>query len=242
MPHNVKEYGYVSLSVETLDLLLPCQIQSRGLQQTMTVVYLDNVPISAQLPILSHLDIVLSGVLGKSPLQALENLLPTRELELAPSNGLHHVRLGRILPANGQQDLSDVDAGGHADGLAVRVPHPAGQSIRPGAAKHLVGPDDVEGVDAHPDVIPVLANGVGEVLVDGDAAGLQGLAGDLLLLVAHQVADEGKEVDGGLLRANVVDLDLGLGDTAAVTGLDVGLILLVAVAAERTTTHVDEVI
>ena len=83
-------------------------------------------------------------------------------------------------------------------------------------------------------MVPVLPHSVCEMLVDGDAAGLEGLGGDLLLLVADQVGNKWEEVHGGLLGAHVIDLDLGLGDAAAVPRLDVRLVLLVPVAAERT--------
>ena len=38
------------------------------------------------------------------------------------------------------------------------------------------------------------------MLADDDVAGLEGFGQNLLLLVAHQVGDEGKEIDGGRQR------------------------------------------
>ena len=54
-------------------------------------------------------------------------------------------------------------------------------------------------MDTDTDVVPILAHGVRQMLVDGDATCLQRLTGDLLLLIAHQMRNEGEEIDGGLL-------------------------------------------
>ena len=95
----------------------------------------------------------------------------------------------------------------------------------------------MEGVSTHPNVIALLADSLHKVLVHADAGGLERLGRDLLLLVADKVGDKGKEIDRSLLGTNVKDLDLGLGHTTAVARLNVGLILLVAVAAGGTATH-----
>ena len=57
---------------------------------------------------------------------------------------------------------------------------------------------------------------VGQVLVDGDTAGLECLRGDLLLFVTDQVGYEGEEIDGCLLGTDIVNLDLRFGHTTAV--------------------------
>jgi hypothetical protein len=220
-------------------LLLAGLVQDALLQQAPPVVDLDDVPVRRQLPGPAHGDVLLPGVLGEAPLEALEDLLPAGELELAPPDGLDDVGLVAVLAPHREQDLADADSGGNADGLPVRVAHPAGQPVGAGAAQHLVGAEDVEGVGPHPDVVGVLPNVLGQVLVDGDAAGLQRLRADLLLLVADHVGNEGEQVDGGLLGPHVVDADLRLGHTAAVPGLDVRLVLLVAVATGWTATHGD---
>jgi len=203
----------------------------------MAVVHLDNITIGTKLTALSHPNILLAGVLRKSPLQTLQNLLPARELELATTDGLDDVRFTCILAAHRKQNLSNVDTGGNTNGLTVRVPHTAREPIGPGTREHLVGTDDVEGVDADADVVSVLADGLHQVLVDTDTAGLEGLGGDLLLLVAHKMGNEGEEIDGGLLVTDIVNADLRVGDTTAVPRLDVRLVLLVAVATSGTATH-----
>ena len=89
-------------------------------------------------------------------------------------------------------------------------PHTGTEAISSGTRKHLVGAENVERVRAHADVVAVFSDGLGQVLVDGDAGGLKGLGGDLLLLIADHVRDEWEEVNGGLLGADVVDPDLGV--------------------------------
>ena len=198
---------------------------------------LDDVSVGRQLATLSHTDVVLTGVLGKSPLETLQNLLTSSELKFTTADGLDDVRLGGILTTDREEHLPDVNTGGDADGLSVRVTHTRREPISSGTRKHFVGTDDMEGVNTDADVVSILSDGVGQVLVDGDTAGLESLRRDLLLLVAHQVSHEREEIDGRLLGTHVVNLDLRLGHTTAVPRLDVRLILLVAVASERTSAH-----
>jgi len=205
----------------------------------VTVVHLHNVTISTQLSGLSKPDILRTRVLGKSPLQTLKNLLPSSKLELSTTNGLHNMGLTRILTTHAHQNLSNVDTSSDTNGLSIRMPHTAGKPIGSSAGKHLIRTNDVEGMDTDANVVSVLADRVGQVLVHGNAARLQCLGGNLLLLVADQMGDEGEEIDWGMLGADVVNLDLGFRYTATVAGLDVGLVLLVAVTAERTATHFD---
>ncbi len=75
----------------------------------------------------------------------------------------------------------------------------------------------MEGVHPHTDVVSILSDGVGQVLVDGDTAGLESLGRNLLLLVADQVGNEREEIDGSFLGSDVVNADLRLRDTTAVT-------------------------
>jgi len=142
--------------------------------------------------------------------------LPSGELEFTTTNGLNNVWLGGILSTHRKEDLSNIDTGGNANGLSVRMPHSAGKPIGSSARKHLVGTDDVEGVHANANVVTILTDGVGQVLVDGDTAGLECLGGDLLLFIADQVGYEGEEIDGSLFGTDVVNLDFGFGHTTAV--------------------------
>jgi hypothetical protein len=77
------------------------------------------------------------------------------------------------------------------------------------------------------------------VLVGGNASGFEGLGGDLLLLVTQHVHALGERVHIALLLAAIVDTKLGVGDTTAITRLDVRLVLLVAKAPSWTTAHLE---
>ena len=183
-------------------------IQGRSLEEPTTGVDLDNVSVAGEFSTATFLDVYLSGVLGESPLGRLQNLLASGKLEFTPTNGLDDVCLGVVLCADTQQDLSDVDTGGNPNGLTVRVSHTGRKPISTGARKHLIGTQHMEGMGANTDVVGVLSDGLGQMLVDGDTAGLEGLGRDLLLLITDQMGNKGEEIDGGLLVANVKDLDL----------------------------------
>lgn len=83
----------------------------------------------------------------------------------------------------------------------------------------------------------VLAGELGHVLVAGDTRRLESLAGDVFLLPGNEVDAEGELVDALLLHPDVVDSDLGVGDTAAEAGLGVGLVLDLAVAPGWSASH-----
>jgi len=200
-------------------------------------VDLDNVSVAGQFSVAAFLDVFLAGVLGESPLGRFEDLLASGKLELSPANGLDDVRLAGVLGTDAQENLADIDTGGNSNGFTVGVSHSAGQSIGTGAGKHLVGAKDVEGMGSDANVVGVLSDGFGQVLVDGNAAGLQGFTGNLLLFVADQVGHKGKEIDGGLLGSDVEDLDLRFRYTTAVPRFDVRLVLLVSVTTSWTATH-----
>mmetsp|Transcript_1600 Transcript_1600/g.2578 ORF Transcript_1600/g.2578 Transcript_1600/m.2578 type:complete len:208 (-) Transcript_1600:114-737(-) len=197
-------------------LLLSSQIQSTLLQSTTTVVDLHNITISSQLSILSHPYIILAFILGKSPLETLQNLLPSSKLELSTTDRLNNVWLGSILSTNRKKNLPNINTGGNTNGLTVRVPHSTGKPISSSARKHLVGTDDMVGVHTNTDVVGILSNSVDQMLVDSNTACLKCLRGDLLLLVTDQVSNEGEQIDGSLLGSHVVNTDLGLGHTTAV--------------------------
>jgi hypothetical protein len=91
----------------------------------------------------------------------------------------------------------------------------------------------------HANVVGVLSNGLSQMLVDGNTAGLESFTRNLLLFVADQMSHKGKEIDGGLFVANVKDSDLGFRHTAAVPRFDVRLVLLVSVTTSWTATHGD---
>ena len=199
---------------------------------------LHNVTIGRQLSRATLGNIDLTGVLGETPLERLEDLLPSRKLELSTTDRLNDVRLVCVLGPDTNENLSNIHTSSHTNGLSVRVTHTGGQTIGSGTAKHFVGPQDVEGVSTDANVKVVLSDRLSQMLVDGNTAGLESLGRNLLLL-AHQVSNKGKEIHGGLLGTNVENADLGVGDSTAIPRLDVRLVLLVTVATSWTATHDD---
>lgn len=62
------------------------------------------------------------------------------------------------------------------------------------------------------------------VLVGANTGSLEGLRGDLLILVGDEVNAEGELVDTGLLAAKIEDANLGVGHTAVEARLRVRLL------------------
>ena len=213
--------------------------QGTILQRTTTVVHFDDISVRRQNTLTAHLDILFAGISSKSPFQTLQNLLATGKLEFSTTNRFNDMGFMGVLGTDREQNLTNVDAGSDANRFTVRVAHTGTQTIGSGTTQHLIGAQDVEGMGANANVVVVFSNVLGQVLVDGDTASLQGFAADLLFLVAHQVCHKGELIDGGLLGARVKDANLGFRDTTAVPTLDVRLVLLVTVATGGTATHLD---
>ncbi len=194
---------------------------------------LDSDAVRDDPSLLAALGILLAGELGEAPLVGSHDLLSASELVLSTTQSLDDVGGVVVLRADRDNHLTDGDTGSHLHGLTVRASHTGGQTIGSGAGKHLILTNDVERVSTDTDVVALLAGGLDEVLVARNTGGLEGAGRELLLLVRHKVSNEGEVVNVVLLVAAVVDTDLGVGDTTAVSGLDVGLILLEAKATSR---------
>ena len=143
-----------------------------------------------------------------------------------------------------QDDLADVDTSDKAVGLAERTTHTGLKSIGTGTRQHLVDTDDVVGVGADAEVEGLLTGGLhhvpwrcvsrkssfspgacrGYVLVGANTGSLEGLGGDLLILVGDEVNAEGELVDVGLLATEIEDANLGVGDTTVEARLRVRLL------------------
>ena len=142
-----------------------------------------------------------------------------------------------------KDDLADVDTGDKAVGLAEGTTHTSLKSIGTGARQHLVDTDDVVGVGADAEVEGLLTGGLhhvpwrcvsrkssfspgacrGYVLVGANTGSLEGLGGDLLILVGDEVNAEGELVDVGLLATEIEDANLGVGHTTVEARLRVRL-------------------
>ena len=91
----------------------------------------------------------------------------------------------------------------------------------------------MERMNPNPQMERIFSGGFHHVLVAGDTRSLESLAGDVLLLPGDEVDAEGELVDSFLLHADVVDADLGVGDTTAVAGFRVGFPLDLTVTSRR---------
>lgn len=181
--------------------------------------------------------VFLTSELGEAPLVGDDDLLATGELVLAAAQGFNDDGLVGVLGTDRDQGLANVDTGDRTNGLTERTTHTSLQTIGTSTAQHLVNTQDMEGMDTNTHVEPITTSVLGDVLVSSDTGSFQGFRADLFALVGDQVHAEGEFVAGGLLAAQVEDTDLGIGDTAAVAGLGVRLVLAVAIATSRTTTH-----
>ena len=155
----------------------------RGLGRQRTVVFnelgVDTIVLDAAFVLPLH--VIVTSVLGETPLLGLHNLLTARELELGATERLDGFVRVHVLGTNGQHDLTNADARGHTLGLTVRTTHTRLQAIRTGARQHLVDAQHVERVHAHAQVEPLLASLGHHVLVRRDAASFHRLGRDLFL-------------------------------------------------------------
>merc|ERR1719209_624815 len=173
-----------------------------------------------------HLLVLVAVSLGEAELLADEDLLPARELELAPPQGLDNLGLELVVTPHREKDLSNPHSSCSSMSFAVGSPHSGLEPISSSTGQHFVDPKHVERMDANPDVEAFLATVLDEILVAADPRGLESLGGELLQLVGHKVDREGELVDSSLLPSQVKDPDLG-----------VGLVLAVTIAFCRTPAH-----
>jgi len=174
---------------------------------------------------------------SETPLLGNDNVLGTGELVRRTTQGLDELGLEGILTADGVDNLTNVQTSDNTEGLAKSMTHTTGQPIGTSTTKHFVLTDDVEGVHTNAHVERVFAGCLEHVLVHNNTACLEALRAELLLLTAHQVNTKRELVSAGRPSANVEDGDLGVRYTAKVPRLDVRLVLTVAIASGRTTSH-----
>lgn len=181
--------------------------------------------------------ILLTREASEAPLAGDDDLLLTRELELAAAKSLNDHSLVGILRANGHQDLANVDACHSTGGLTKSATHTGLETIRTGARKHFVDADDVEGVHTNTHMEAILTTHLADILVGTDTGCLQSLTGELLTFQGNQMDTERELVHSGLLATQVIDTNLGVGNTTAEARLGIRLVSAVTIAASRTATH-----
>jgi len=203
----------------------------------MVVDELSVGPVVLETALLFPEKIVRTVVGSESPLSANNDLLATRELELGTTERLASVLVVLVLAADGEQNLTDAHTGACALGLAESTAHTGLKPISTGARKHLVDTEHVERMHAHTQVEGFLSGVLDHVLVARNTRSLKGLAGHIFLLPTDEMYAERENLHAVPLHTAVIDADLGIRDTAAEAGLGVGLILDLAVATRRTSTH-----
>lgn len=111
--------------------------------------------------------------LRETPFLGNNDLLATRELVSSTSESLNDDRLVGVLCSNREQDLTNVDTGDGAVGLAPSATHTSLESIGSSAGQHLVDTDDVEWMNTDTKMERVLARGLCNVLVGADTGGFK---------------------------------------------------------------------
>jgi len=209
------------------------------LDRALVAEELDVGTVHAEVAGLALLDVFVTLERGETPVLGDDDLLATRELVLAASEGLDGGGTVSITSADGQKNLANVHTGDGAVGLAPGTTHTSLQSIGTSARQHLVDTDDVVRVGADTEVETFLSGNLDQVLVGANTGGLERLGAQLLILVGDQVDAERELVDVGTLTAQVEDANLGVGHTTVESRLRVRLVLAVAVTSRRTTGHFD---
>jgi len=174
---------------------------------------------------------------GETEFTGHKDLLATGELELRTTEGLLSMGDVAHLGPDGDQDVANVDTGGLAESLTVSVTHTGLKSISTGAREHLVDADNVPRVDSDSHVETIFTSVVLHVLVSSNTGSLEGLRGDLLLLVGDHMDATGEKTPVTSLLTNVVHADLGIGHTTVEAGLGVRLVLLVSETPSGSSSH-----
>jgi len=187
--------------------------------------------------ILLELEVLLAVNIGEAPLLGDDDLLATRELVTGTAESLLDDRSIVILATDGHDDLANVHASDGAVGLAPSTTHTGLQAIGTSAGQHLVDADDVEGMNADPQMERILARGLGDVFVGANTSSFEGFTRQLFVFIGDEMAAEGEVVYGSTFAAQIENTNLGIRHTTIVPGFRIGFVLAVAIAASRTATH-----
>lgn len=126
--------------------------------------------------ILFKFQVILAVNIGEAPLARDDDLLASRELVACPTQCFLNNGGIRILAANGEDNLANVDASDGAIRLAPCASHTGLQPISTCTGQHLVDTKDVERVYADSQVERVFASSLCDILVGADTGCLERLA------------------------------------------------------------------
>jgi hypothetical protein len=162
----------------------------------------------------------------ESPFLGNINLLATRELELGTPKSFNDGILMPVISPDGHQRLSDLDTSDGSLGFAKGASHSGLEPIGTSARQHFVDTQDMERMDTDPDVELILSSVLDHVLVAANTSSLKSFGRQLLQLIRHKMDTQRELVNTGLLTSQIVDPDLGVGDTTTETGFGVRFVLL----------------
>jgi len=208
-----------------------------GLERSVVGVILDADAVGRQMERLAHAVVILARPTGEAPFARDDQLLTTRELEFGSPERLDDMGLVGILATDADHGLSDVDTSDQTLGFAESSSHSSLEPISSSARQHFVDADDVEGVNAETHVESVLAHELDHVFVGANTGGFQSFGGELFILVGNHVDAERELIDSGPLPSQIVNTDLGIGDTPAKPRLGIRFVLAVPIAPRRSATH-----
>ena len=198
---------------------------------------LDTNSVGNDLSFLLESVVVSLDEMSESVLSGDKDLLSAGELELGSSEGLLGVSDVLGGASDGKENLSDSDSCGFAESLTEGSSHTLLKSISSSAGEHLVNSDNVPRVDSDSHM-EVVSSDLGlHVLVASNSSSFEGFGGDLFFLVANQMDAAGELVVSCSLLSDIVDSQLGVGDSSVESRLRVGLVLLVPVAPCGSSSH-----
>jgi len=170
--------------------------------------------IGDDLTLLLESVVVGSDEVGETELSGDEDLLFAGELELGSSKGLLGVLNMVVRASDGHENLSNLDSCGFTESLTEGTSHTLLKSICSSAGEHLVDTNDVPWVDSHSHVETFSTDGGLHVLVACNTGSFESLRCNLLLLVTNQMDASGELIELGLLFTNIVNSELGVGNTS----------------------------
>jgi len=207
---------------------------SSGADELDVGTVLDDHLIGLQLWVILLVDV------GESPLLGDDDFLATGELVTGTAEGFNDDGGVGVFGPYGEDNLTDVDTGDSPVGFPPSTTHTGLKPISTGTTQHLVDPNNVEGVNANTEMERIFSRGLGHVFVGANTGGLEGLGGDLLVLVGNEMGAVGEVVYAGTFPSKIENANLRVGYTTVVSRLGERLVLTVPVAASWTTTH-DEI-
>jgi len=199
-------------------------------QWTLLSSVLDVDTVRVDLLVSQQLFEVVVVNLGESPLSGDNDELSTWELVLGSSQSfLSSLQVTR-LSSDGHQNLTNLDTSTGSLWLTESTSHTSLKSISTSARQHLVDTQDVERMSSDSQMESVLTSIVDHVLVACNTSSFKSFGGNLFLFSRKHMNTDWEFSHISSLVTDVVNSDLWIRDTTAISGLWIWLILGVSVA------------